>query len=142
MDKKNAVAAFLTVMVLSTVLWASPRNRQDTLKTYREEGDSFTPFATTCSSTTWTALATAPTGSLSTVIQRSLFVQNLAAINSYNVCVSSSQGSATCANATTGIELAPGSNATIYGEATYYCRARSPSTGEILKGILAYDSRD
>ena len=142
MTKESWLAAFLTGMVLAGAVWASPRARQDTLKTYREEGNAFTPFVVTCSSTAWTAVVTAPTGGLSTVTQRSLFVQNLAAINSYSVCISSSQGDATCANATTGAELAPGSNLTIFGEATYYCRARSPSTGETIKGIVNYDNRD
>lgn len=142
MNKQKALSAFLGIAVLATALWASPRNRVDVQKSYREEGNAFTPFVVTCSSTAWTAVATMTTGALSEVVTRSLFVQSLSAINSYNVCVSSSQGTQTCANATMGAELAPGSNMTIYGEATYYCRARSPSTGETLKGILNYDNRD
>lgn len=142
MNKKSALAAVLTGFVMVGLVWSSPRGRVDVQKTYREEGNSFTPFNVSCSSTAWTAIATATTGALSDVVVRSMFVQSLSAINSYNVCVSSSQSAQTCANATTGAELAVGSNMTIYGEATYYCRARSPSTGETLKGILNYDNRD
>lgn len=134
-DKRSLFAAVAFTVAFVTVALSAPRLADQVTKMYLNEGNTMSGFSVDCTSTTWTTLRAADAEIRSSLIQS-------IGTNSYNVCLASSTGGGACANGVDGAEIAPSGNITDYGEYAIYCRSRSPSAGERIKGYTSYDSRD
>ena len=126
----------LGLFVLVGVAFSAPRKEALVTKTSRNEGNRRIGFSVTCSSTAWTVVVS------SLPARRSVVMHTLGSMI-YSVCIGTqSLAGDLCNDAAPGVELSTNTSITDYSEAVIRCRARSPSTGEILKGFDYYDTGD
>lgn len=137
----------LALLLAPAPAFAFPRDKPGVTRTARNDGDSASLFAISCSSYAWTVVGSSVTtvGTVrgpSRLRRRSMTVQTLGTVT-YAVCFSSTIAAAdTCSDTRAGHEIgAAWGSLTLYDEAAWYCQTRTGGP-TVIKGAEHFDSRD
>lgn len=134
MTVQGKLATILVVGFVG-VAFAAARQSPFVTKVARNDGNSLTPFATSCSSTTWTALAS------SDFRTRRITFENLT--GGETVCLSTGPTNSNLCTATApSYKLVSPGEYDYYSESALYCRALDTKAAQVVHGIKYYDSND
>jgi len=126
---------FVAIFGFVGIAFAASRQSPLVTKVASNDGDTLSSFATSCSSTTWTAI------SASDFRTRRITIQNLT--GGQTVCLSSgSVNSNLCTATAPSYKLISPSVYEYYSEAGVYCRTLDAQTAQTIHGIKYYDSKD
>lgn len=125
----------IATMFLASMASAAPRNKIESIPTFRDEGRNPILFSISCTTTSWTVIAS------SDPIRRSILIQADPG-NTLTVCVSTTTNSSdSCTSARPGPKLIAASALTDYTPIQWTCRAAS-SASVSAAAVSGYSTRD